>query len=498
MAGIERSELLELYEEAPCGYLSTLPDGTIVRANGTLLQWTGFTREQLVNGKRFADLLTAGGRIYHETHYAPLLLLQGSVREIAVDLRRADGTRLPALVNAVLKRDADGRPQLIHTTVFDATDRKRYEHELVLARDRERALRERSDRLQRLTAALAAGLRATEIVDAVETELTKLRGVASVELRLLERAAERAPQPPHPSGAREGAVVLPLVVGDRALGEIVVRLRAGAELDGDDRAWLLACAGQCALALDRALLHAQETEAAHVLQHSLMESLPLADERVRIGAHYSPAIEAFEVGGDWHDAFPIGGGRIGVVVGDVVGRGIQAATAMGQLRSATRALGGAGLGGPTHVLEQLDRFAERLPGALMATLAYVELDPAAGSARFTCAGHPPPLLLEPGGEPEILWSGRTVPLGVASGGRRGSEAQLALAPGSRLLLYTDGLVERRAESLDRGFQRLAGELGRLRDLDPQPLVDGLVAALVDPAEIRDDVCAVCVELRRLA
>ena len=117
----------ELYEEAPCGYLTTWPDGTIARVNGTFLRWTGYAREDLVDRRRFQELLTAGGRIYHETHYAPLLRMQGKVREIALEVVRADGSRLPVLVNATLKLDAAGEPQLVRTTIFDATDRQRYE-----------------------------------------------------------------------------------------------------------------------------------------------------------------------------------------------------------------------------------------------------------------------------------------------------------------------------------------------------------------------------------
>jgi PAS domain S-box-containing protein len=126
----------DLYENAPCGYLSALPDGTIVRVNQTFLSWTGHRREDLVGRKRFQDLLTAGGRIFHETHYAPLLRMQGTVREIAVDVLCADGRRLPALINSVLRHDGDGKPLLTRTTVFNATDRKEYERELLRARQR--------------------------------------------------------------------------------------------------------------------------------------------------------------------------------------------------------------------------------------------------------------------------------------------------------------------------------------------------------------------------
>ncbi len=100
----------DLFENAPCGYLSTLPDGTIVRVNRTFEAWTGLRREELVGARRFQDLLSPGGRIYHETHYAPLLRMQGSVREIAVEIVRADGTRLPALINSVLHSDERGPP----------------------------------------------------------------------------------------------------------------------------------------------------------------------------------------------------------------------------------------------------------------------------------------------------------------------------------------------------------------------------------------------------
>src|SRR3954447_22980194 len=103
----------DLYENAPCGYLSASPEGTIVRVNNTFLRWTGYAREALVGAKRFQDLLSPGGRIYHETHYSPLLRMQGSVREIAVDIVTADGCRLPVLVNSALVVDEAGEPQLV-------------------------------------------------------------------------------------------------------------------------------------------------------------------------------------------------------------------------------------------------------------------------------------------------------------------------------------------------------------------------------------------------
>ncbi|MGW3464677.1 PAS domain-containing protein, partial [Streptomyces olivaceoviridis] len=124
----------ELYESAPCGYLSTLMDGTIVKVNKTLLGWLGLSREEVVYRRHFADLLTVGGKLYHETHYAPLLGMQGHVGGIALEMKVADGSRLPVLITSVVKRGTGGRPLLIRTTVFDATDRRAYEIELLRAR----------------------------------------------------------------------------------------------------------------------------------------------------------------------------------------------------------------------------------------------------------------------------------------------------------------------------------------------------------------------------
>ena len=124
----------ELYEHASVGYVSSLPNGRIVKVNETLLSWTGHRREDLLGGKRLHDLLAPGARIYYETHWAPLLQMQGKVREIAVELVCADGRRLPVLLNSTLVRDTAGTPRVVRTTVFDATERRRYERELLRAR----------------------------------------------------------------------------------------------------------------------------------------------------------------------------------------------------------------------------------------------------------------------------------------------------------------------------------------------------------------------------
>jgi sigma-B regulation protein RsbU (phosphoserine phosphatase) len=126
----------ELSDAAPCGYLSTSPDGTIMAVNETFARMTGYRRDELVGRRRFVQLLTAGGRLYHETHYAPMLAMHGRAREIALELVRADGSRLSVLVSAELVRGADGVPQGIRAAVCDATERRSYEREIVWERQR--------------------------------------------------------------------------------------------------------------------------------------------------------------------------------------------------------------------------------------------------------------------------------------------------------------------------------------------------------------------------
>jgi PAS domain S-box-containing protein len=142
----------DLYEHAPCGYISTLPDGTIVKINQTLVEWTQHSRDALLSGTKFQSLLATGSRIYYETHYAPLLQMQGFVSEIAFDIVCADGRHLPVLANSRLRRGDDGKPTFNRITLFDATDRRRYERELLLARRKaEQVAKDKADLLAMLS-----------------------------------------------------------------------------------------------------------------------------------------------------------------------------------------------------------------------------------------------------------------------------------------------------------------------------------------------------------
>ncbi|MFJ8197139.1 PP2C family protein-serine/threonine phosphatase [Streptomyces sp. NPDC096152] len=168
----------DLYEHAPCGYLSTLLDGTIAKINTTLLDWLGYTHDDLVGRKTFSDLLTAGGRLYHETHFGPLLRMQGKISGIALELEAADASRLPVLVTSTVKTGNDGQPLLIRTSVFDARDRRAYETELL--RTQKQAEREREE-LKRLNATLQRTLLPPTLVNVPGLDVAAHYHIASTD-----------------------------------------------------------------------------------------------------------------------------------------------------------------------------------------------------------------------------------------------------------------------------------------------------------------------------
>ncbi|MCB8907611.1 MULTISPECIES: PP2C family protein-serine/threonine phosphatase [unclassified Streptomyces] len=168
----------DLYEHAPCGYLTTLLDGQIAKVNRTLLDWLGYERVDLVGRKYFSELLTVGGRLYHETHFAPLLQMQGEISGIALELKAADGSRLPVMVTSTIKTDDDGQPLLIRTTIFDARDRRAYETELLRAR--QEADQER-DRLKLLNTTLQKSLLPPALANVPGLDVAAYYHIASVE-----------------------------------------------------------------------------------------------------------------------------------------------------------------------------------------------------------------------------------------------------------------------------------------------------------------------------
>jgi anti-anti-sigma factor len=287
-------------------------------------------------------------------------------------------------------------------------------------------------------------------------------------------------------------VALPLALAGGAIGAIGLRFGTGdPALSADRRAAMLTVAGQCAQALDRARLRQAEREVAEVLQRSLLpRELPTL-ERLTTAARYLPGARGAQAGGDWYELMQIDDTRVALAVGDVVGYGGKAAAVMGQLRSA---LAGYLLDGhsPAAALERLDRFARRVDGALGSTCTCLTLDWSDGALCYASAGHLPTLLIEPDGPRFLDEAGGTV-LGVVNRPPY-REAGTYLTPGTSVLMYTDGLVERREESLPVGLERLAGAAADLGPLAPDPLLTRLLSRMLPGATQTDDVAVLAVRL----
>ena len=292
------------------------------------------------------------------------------------------------------------------------------------------------------------------------------------------------------------AFVLPLTVAGQStpVGALVLGTSPHLRMDEDYRVFLTLAAGQVAAAVTDAQAVVAErrraeeraefdntraqffTEVAVTLQRAVLGPTVLPEG---FAVRYEPASGTLEVGGDWYDVVDLPDGRYGVVVGDVVGRGLPAAAVMGQLRSAGRALL-LESHSPAHVLAALDRFADLVPGASCSTVFCAVVDPAAGTLRYSSAGHVPAIVVDADGSSRFLTAAGSLPLAVLADLVR-PERDVALGPGSTLLLYTDGLVERRDQDLDQGMDRAVAAVTEGRHLAPAALADLLTDQLLSDA-----------------
>ena len=395
--------------------------------------------------------------------------------------------------------------QLLMVQWVDLTTRRRAERaraDLMLeqsARAQAEAMAHRLTQLQALSSALESlSLEellpelAVRIADAARGARGRGRRSASGPTAVVVRGrAARSSSGSGPSDLtdRDGRwEEIPLQIERTRLGTVRLELDGERALTGEERALLREGADRAALSIRRAQLHEEEHRIAVELQRGLIPAELPTVAGVELAAHYQAAGLGAEVGGDWYDAFALPSGRLGVVLGDVAGSGIRAASTMGQLRSVTRAfaLADEATRTPGEVLTRLNSYRVALDEHQLFTVLYAVVDPAEQTVEWASAGHPPPLRSRAGGAVDFLEPGNGL-MGVEPDPYRTLRAELT--PGDVLLLYTDGLVERRGESLDAGLERLANVVTAGPD-SPQELRRHVLEQLVGTGDAPDDVTAV--------
>ncbi|MEO5983331.1 MAG: SpoIIE family protein phosphatase [Pedococcus sp.] len=327
-----------LYDSAPCGYLTTTPDGLVAKANATFLTIAGLSAEELMGRRTFVSLLTPGGRIYYETHLGPMLQANGRISGVALELVTREGARLPVLVNAVMERDEGGRARRIRLAVFDATERRAYERELMRAK-------QAAEELQDKATALA-------------------------------RTLQQVLMPPQ----------LPDIPG------------------------------------------------------------------LELAAAFRPAHDGAEIGGDFYDIFPTPDGGWLLAIGDVCGKGAEAAVVTSLVRHALRLMVAddrLDVVMPT-LNETLLRHSERFATVL---LIHLQRETSGWAATVCSAGHPLPLLVRDGRPAESHGSPGSL-VGAADQASF-TQTRTTLNEGDALLLFTDGIPDGRRAGAFYGDERLA-------------------------------------------
>jgi PAS domain S-box-containing protein len=509
------------FEGAPIGMgLSTI-DGRWLEVNEAMCELLGSSRERLLSQPLW-ELAHPADRERERGATRRLLRDQPRLDQSEKRFMRPDGQVVHAIVNVSLSVDAQARPLNYIWQLVDVTEQRRAEAERA-ARAEAEAVAATVGKLQRITEAALEHLELRDLLDvlvervreAFEAEVARILLLDPDEDELLAVGAARGVEPLEQEAAvplegtldqvvRAGRPVTlnnvpaealdkmmaaieprslmaaPMTVKGRVAGVVDVARRR--RFSAEDESLLVLSADRAALAIEHARAYERELGIVENLQRSLLpERLPQLPG-LDIDARYFPG--GADVGGDWYDAIPLDGGRLGVAMGDVVGHGIDAAALMGQLRYAARAYA---LDGhpPAAMLDKLDRLVRSLKGAHMATLLYLVLEADLSTVRFASAGHVPPLVVGPSGRAFFLEAAPNPPLGVFESEPH-AELSAKLEPGSTLVLYTDGLVEQRGASIDAGLEALrqaARDPGH-----PTELCEHLVTTLLpEPGAQPDDV-----------
>jgi PAS domain S-box-containing protein len=499
--------LRRAWESSPAGAVLVDAGGLVVRVNPALAALLG---DDIRPGETVAAP-------FHPADRAALAelcarVMAGGEPETAELRLVPNGAEIPVAVIAAPVRDAHGDTRSLLVQVEDLQARRAAEAALERAAA-ERAARDEAEALAGRLARVAAitdGLDAMvldELVQELCRRLHDVLGARGAAVRVVDPGgavvadAERGAAESAGRGLRyaladgrgaveldDGTLAVPLRAGGELFGAVAVAEPDGAVPPEQRGALVAHAAERAALIIRRALLLEREQHVASTLQHDLLpQSLPELPG-VALAAHFRAGGHGIEVGGDWYDVIPLAGGRVGLVVGDVAGRGVAAAARMGQLRSVARAYALEGHS-PAAFAQRMNVYHRALSPDDLTTIVYAVIEPDHGRLRFVNAGHPPPLLIPARGTPSLL-EGVTPPLGVSDIPVH-PETTVDFPPGAAVVLYTDGLVERRGEGVDTGLRRLLGAAAAARDgLDA--LRDRVVDSCLGPSSGDDDVTALFV------
>ena len=515
---LERSEIRTrtVLDTAPDAFITLDRDGMITTWNAAAQRLFGWTAAEAIGKTMRALLLPPEFGERHDERRNALIASESALatERFEVEFQRRDGSRFPGEAT-VSKVEIQGEV-FVSGFITDVSEhvRRQAEREALL---REQAARAEAERVTKLVAgmqALVDAALAHRTLDGILRELvTQVRGVLDADAATIyvadedERLSVGASAPADNSGddefaktvaerreamlARDGAaaeagplVGVPLLAEGEVTGVLVASAAPPREFGGEDLTLLQLAGERVGLAIAHARVYEREHRIAETLQRSLLPDRLPQLPGLDVAARYLPAASEAEVGGDWYDVIPIAGGAVGLVMGDVAGKGLAGASMVGRLRSALRAYALEGHDG-ARVVERLNRLLwTEAEDSQMATMLYVIVDPAANAVRWVNAGHPAPLMVVDG-EPRFLEGGGSVPLGVLPFPTY-EEVSARMDPGSTLLLYTDGLVERPGENIDDGMAELAARVREAPE-DPDALCDHLLATLVPAGGATDDV-----------
>jgi PAS domain S-box-containing protein len=525
-----------IVDSARDGFISTDEHGRVLDINAAAERLLGRSRDAVL-GRPFQELgIPAEAQAQFIQRRRDLLTAarDGGTRhrELRVTIDRPDGTRLSGETMIwVVERDGE---LMFNARLTDIGDR------LLEERKREQLVRSEAARAEAERAAVTIG-RLQAVADAALTlrdldqlgpeVLTRTREVLDAEAAALlliqddgslslissdpvvaDGRPDRVPadagiagrvlatmrpvllNDPPPSDLADPSILdvgissmlgVPLIAHDKVIGVIEVGVRAPRQLGPEDIDLLRLTADRVALSIEHVRAYGREHRIAETLQRSLLPQTLPSLPGVALAGRYLPAAAEAEVGGDWYDAIGLTGGRVLLVMGDVSGKGLAAASTLGALRNAIRAYALEGHG-PAQIATRLNEFVLAEPAREhMATLVLAVFDPVDADLSWVNAGHPPPLTLSADGTPHFLGGARSVPLGVLPFPNYEQET-ITLEPGGAVVLYTDGLVERRAENIDLGLDRLAGAAAD-GPLEAEALCDRLLHATLPAGATSDDV-----------